>query len=341
MAKNDAPKGVDQGLFDKIKSIYGTRGHQTDLQKRRTADLEQRVESATILHPDDVKGDYDVKRMLETTLGGKKRMLTQKDLIAFKKNIATAKQRYNGGITPQKIINLSMDADIARSREQIKTAVFSRRNPKGEAFFVTNSSPDSKHNHHTVHVIFKQFGEALTAAGDTPNLVKYLMQDGRVAFDCTCERHRYWFRYITTIGEFYAGRPETGFPKITNPNLAGVACKHVICVMTRIQSPAMRGQFVAWLRSARVSQDSKSVQATAKEMKAEAIKQAQTSHYKRNQAQRKEDAAIFKVLQASKVVPPNLKAALDSLDATFKDGFITKNAYNKGVKMAYQKYGVK
>ena len=58
----------------------------------------------------------------------------------------------------------------------------------------------------------------------------------KLAFDCDCGRHRYWFRYISTIGNFNAGRKELGFPKIRNSNLLGVACKHVLRVMSEVES---------------------------------------------------------------------------------------------------------
>ena len=39
-----------------------------------------------ILNPDDVKGQYDSSRALETTLGGIKRQITAEDLEAFEKH---------------------------------------------------------------------------------------------------------------------------------------------------------------------------------------------------------------------------------------------------------------
>ncbi|EPA1084307.1 phage tail protein, partial [Escherichia coli] len=56
-------------------------------------------------------------------------------------------------------------------------------------------------------------------------------------FDCDCGRHQYWYRYIATAGNFALAPPkEYAFPKIRNPNLKGIACKHVIHAMTRLQS---------------------------------------------------------------------------------------------------------
>lgn len=46
----------------------------------------------------------------------------------------------------------------------------------------------------------------------------------------------FFFRYIATAGNFHAGRPEHGYPKIRNPQLIGVACKHVVRVMGELES---------------------------------------------------------------------------------------------------------
>lgn len=65
---------------------------------------------------------------------------------------------------------------------------------------------------------------------------------GAVRFDCDCGRHRFWYRYIASVGSFAYGKAETGFPKIRNPNLKGLACKHVIFVMRMLtQSQSMTG----------------------------------------------------------------------------------------------------
>ncbi len=70
--------------------------------------------------------------------------------------------------------------------------------------------------------------------------VSYYLTKSYLKFDCDCGRHRFWYRYISTIGGFNAGRDETGFPKIRNPQLTGVACKHVLRTLTAIQQPAFR-----------------------------------------------------------------------------------------------------
>ncbi|EQA6242215.1 hypothetical protein ACX5DB_003893 [Enterobacter ludwigii] len=60
---------------------------------------------------------------------------------------------------------------------------------------------------------------------------------GRVSYDCDCGRHQYWYRYIATAGNFALAPPkEYAYPKVRKPDLEGVACKHVIHAMTRLQS---------------------------------------------------------------------------------------------------------
>ncbi|MCV5390784.1 phage tail protein, partial [Escherichia coli] len=62
---------------------------------------------------------------------------------------------------------------------------------------------------------------------------------GRISFDCDCGRHQYWYRYLATMGNYCIAPPkEFAFPKIRNPELSGVACKHVLKAATMLQSLA-------------------------------------------------------------------------------------------------------
>ena len=71
-----------------------------------------------ILSPDDVKGQYDSSRALETTLGGIKRQITAEDLEAFRKNIETVRKAYKQGITADQVLNMSLDIDLERAKNR-------------------------------------------------------------------------------------------------------------------------------------------------------------------------------------------------------------------------------
>ncbi len=55
---------------------------------------------------------------------------------------------------------------------------------------------------------------------------------GDVAIRCTCPAFRYWgFAYILTQLGAKVTRPENRFPRIRNPDLRNVMCKHLRLVM--------------------------------------------------------------------------------------------------------------
>ena len=244
------------------------KGHDTEFAAKMKADLEARERAAktvnsTILSRNEVLGDK-LNRNLLTTLDGKLRALKPEDLATFRANVgnAIAATQSQGGITPQQVLNLAkgrplnyaaadalrsgVRSDVDKARRQITSAILVSA-VGGDLRFITPSGGESRASRHVVLVRLKEWENALGALAGISSKdegayrrVADNLRKGKVAFECDCERHRYYFRYLATIGGFYAGRPETGYPKIRNPGLKGVACKHVIRVMTELlHSPAV------------------------------------------------------------------------------------------------------
>jgi hypothetical protein len=193
-------------------------------------DLARRQAASTILRPNEVSGEYDAGRLLTTTLRGEVRALTQDDIRAFQQNVSRLKKQFKGGITAQHVIDLALGADKERANKQINMAVpVSILGSK--VHFITNAGPDSDVSRHHVHVEFLDFNAAVGASPNDPKKLGKLVASGRLLFDCDCGRHTFWYRYIATIGKYNTGRAETGYPKVKNPTLMGVACKHVLRTM--------------------------------------------------------------------------------------------------------------
>ena len=234
----------------------------------------QRNAATTILSPDDVAGEYDATvRGLTTTVDGAHRAITYEDLKRFKGKIAGVRAKltkagHKGGITPKSIITMSLKIDRERAQKEITTAAPLRKDGSGLVVFRTNASAQSSDSHHLVHVRFMNFGAAL-AAGQVDNKLVLALTSGRVKFDCDCGRHRYWYRFIASAGGFNEGRAEGGFPKIRNPNLKGLACKHVLRVMTQIsQSPNFKAFAKQWIGTYRQDVSTKTSNVNAKDAKA-------------------------------------------------------------------------
>lgn len=210
-----------------------------EITERSQADVDRRqADRRKILSPDDVLGKYNFKRELRTTLGGVLRPITDADLRDFQRNIKAAGKQYKRGITAQTVIDNSRPADLARGNAEIKFSV-PLSHAAGRFQFSTNAGPNSNVTRHYVTIEFLNYSAALGNPRPSDKVAYYLTKS-YLKFDCDCGRHRFWYRYISTIGGFNAGRDETGFPKIRNPQLIGVACKHVLRTMTAIQQPAFR-----------------------------------------------------------------------------------------------------
>lgn len=217
-----------------------------EVAKRRS---DQQNPLNTLLSPDEVAGDYLISRGLMTTLDGKIRPLTQDDLKQFSYNVqmlrkGAKKSKMLGGITAKQVIDKSWDGDRKRAQDQIRLA-----NPThyravteggGQATslmvgFMTNAGPDSDFTHHNVNVQFLDFGAVVASPAHADKIVTQLVK-GRLKFECNCPRFKYFFRYVCTQAEIVAGRQESAFPKIRNPGVTGISCKHGLRVMQTIMS---------------------------------------------------------------------------------------------------------
>lgn len=108
------------------------------------------------------------------------------------------------------------------------------------------ASDRSVHQEHRVKIRLEEWDELMADADGTDKgyqkAVKYACA-GRTSFDCDCGDHQYRYRYMATIGNYCLAPPKEGaFPKITNPELTGLACKHVIKSLSMLQS-------VVWQRA--------------------------------------------------------------------------------------------
>lgn len=184
------------------------------------------------------------------SLGKKKQagtFFTVDDLKEFegrRKDIRTTLNAGVAGITYAQLIAGSEAIDVKRANNAvddgsgIKRAVPSSL--KHNVVTVSVEASDrSEDQHHRVKVRFEEWDALIDELGDEKSAVKVAKKlcAGRVSFDCDCGRHQYWYRYIATAGNFALAPPkEYAYPKIRNPNLKGIACKHVIHSMTRLQS---------------------------------------------------------------------------------------------------------
>ena len=173
---------------------------------------------------------------------------TKDDLIKFDKNRQRHKEKYDSktaGITYAFLVKNSRRIDIDRANNRVndgtgitKAALYAIK--ANIALIRVKASNTSKHEEHQVKFRFELWDELIQSPpnGDYVKAAQ-LACAGRVSFDCDCGRHQYWYRYLATMGNYALAPPkEFAFPKIKNPELQGVACKHVLKSSTMLQSLA-------------------------------------------------------------------------------------------------------
>ncbi|MCA0214693.1 MAG: hypothetical protein LCH79_16135 [Proteobacteria bacterium] len=297
------------------------RGANREAAGRYLGELANRQRAARILNPTEVGGEYDAGRLLTTTMGGHLHAITHEDLRTFRQNVQLLGKRFRGGITAKAIIDLSLPEDRERANREIKTAV-PMQSIGGRVHFITNAGPKSDVARHHVHVEFLTFSAAVSSPGPAADLVKPVVS-GALKFDCDCGRHTYWYRYIATVGKYNSGRDETGFPKIRNPNLRGVACKHILRVMQQLSMPIIKQQIARMIENARENLDKrpkvlskKQAEQIAEQQRAQETwkrsKVETTSEKRQRLAQARAVAAVVeraRAAPAGKVTPRSVESA--------------------------------
>lgn len=218
--------------------------------------LRRQNDAAKILGPGDVAaGKISGGRLLLTTLHGAPRQITASDIATFKTQAAALGARYKGGATIDDILKASRPEDVQRAHEEIRWSTPVRlRN--GTIDFITNASKQSTATRHYVTVVLADYGAALARAATPLQAATWLAREGHIRWDCTCGRHVFWYRYICTSIGANALRPETGTPRIRNPHLIGLGCKHTLRTMIELRdSMLVRKQVAAMISAGRAHLD--------------------------------------------------------------------------------------
>jgi hypothetical protein len=347
------------------------RGHVADAQRLEREERSQRKavdqnSSNRLLSKRELQGEWDASRVLYTTLNGELRTITASDLDAFRKNMEVAQKSFKGGgITARQVLDLAASkplkyknpqkenaiSDLDKAKREIKTAIAASAK-NNDIRFITSAGTGSKVTRHYVTIRMNGMDGAirqlsLIKSGDKAELKKVArwLRKQKLAFDCDCERHKYFFRYVATIGGFAAGRPETAYPKITNPKLQGVACKHVLRAMNEFDSSTVVLSFIERLLAGVHS--SKNNRANVRLSEAEAKKQQKarkrvikTSDDRKEEARRRRsiNAAHRAVKQAERLqgrqpaATKRYKEALERGELTTDDliAMLVNNGINPG-----------
>lgn len=140
------------------------------------------------------------------------------------------------GITAKEILQMSKQKDITRANKEIHWAV--PLNVRGWVMEIkTQASQKYGASEHYVKIQFLDTNSAQEQVGiKKPLQLAKEVATGKIKYDCDCGRHKYWYRFIANTGKWAYGVKETREPKIRNPSLTGVACKHIVRVAKELES---------------------------------------------------------------------------------------------------------
>ncbi len=243
MAK--APVKKENGTYPTLdlseKEFMKRMNHIQKVQNKARRDAKRTLKLSTMRNP--------TPKALKA-LGDKVKGVgfTKQDLIDFDKSRDQFQKKVNhkqAGITYGEIVKYSRQIDIKRANNQVNdgkgiTSAALAGIKANEVYVRVKASMESEHEEHRVRVRFEEWDQQMLDPidDDITKVIKHIA-GGRVSFDCDCGRHQYWYRYLATIGNYALAPPkEFSFPKIKNPELSGVACKHVLKSMAMLQSPA-------------------------------------------------------------------------------------------------------
>lgn len=224
------------------------------LRRIREADLTRRQGATTILSPTAVLGTTSPAKVLMTTIDGVARPLTSDDLARFRTRIAEVGTNLRAGITAREAIAMSRPIDLRRARDEIRFAVPVLM--RGSTLrLATDSGPTSRVARHIVEIDFPSFTAAVARPSTPQQAAAWLVAETPIRWDCSCEAHTFWFRYLASVGGWAYGRKETGFPKIRNPQLAGACCKHSVRALDSLSSLLVRRRIAEAIEGSRKQLD--------------------------------------------------------------------------------------
>ncbi len=188
-----------------------------------------------------LKGEIDPFDAVTWGTNEKGHQFTLEDIQMF----GHARQRVQKSWSPTQgapIVQLlasSLADDIERSNAQIRSSTMIAINGATLHFNVPSSgtSPGAPASY-GVRVRLEEWNDNLISHADYKDAVRRSLR-GRVSIDCTCGRYQYWFRYVATAAKVALKPFEKDFPKIRNPKLVGMCCKHQLKTLKVLLTPTL------------------------------------------------------------------------------------------------------
>lgn len=136
-----------------------------------------------------------------------------------------------------KIIARSLAEDIQRANTDIQRPTLFKVHSGVLHFKVPSSGKDpTAPPYYGVRIRLDEWTTHMGSYAHYKDAVRASIK-GNVSMDCTCGRYQYYLRYVATAAKVALRPEEKDYPKINNPKLMGLACKHQIKALKVLLTP--------------------------------------------------------------------------------------------------------
>ncbi len=218
---------------------------KTIAQERRSQKVARKAAVGT-LNPDQMrrallKGEIDPFSAVLWGTNAKGNLFSLQDIQGFgdarKKVQKTFKPKQGAPIV--QLLAASLHEDVQLSNQQIRNPNLFAINGGVLHFNVPSSgATPGAPPYYGVRIRLDEWNDQLINTTDYKESVRAALR-GHVSIDCTCGRYQYWFRYVATAAKVALTPFEKDFPKIRNPKLLGMCCKHQLKTLKTLLSPTV------------------------------------------------------------------------------------------------------
>lgn len=231
------------------KKDFGRLLKQLNLQQK---DIDSKRKLASGILPPRTIGDAIKKNKSLSLIYGfnkKGKPFTRDDLVRFQKRERAATRKFKSrtrGSPMRLLLDKSETVDIMRAK---KLPLIRLVQKKYDTFTFAVASERMPGTSYKVDLKIENLQDFVRSYVDKRKLmgaVNNLQNTALFSINCQCGRFQFWYRYIATVGN-YALVAETGYPKIRNPRLKGVLCKHLVRVFLSFNVPLYKKKLMDFI----------------------------------------------------------------------------------------------
>lgn len=170
---------------------------------------------------------------------------TKKEALTIKEHARAIRlylKHYGKGVSIANALDHTRKEDIDRAHKQLRAFYLTG---KRNGVFRFNVKASGLHDKSS-YIVEIQWD---TSMATRPEDASEIFKNAPIKYQCSCERHTYWYRYIWTKVKSSLGIQEHRFPRVRNRQLSGMLCKHGVKVFETIQRAPFQKTFARYIEN--------------------------------------------------------------------------------------------